>query len=293
MSTTPIPTAPEPTAVPARRPAATTRLGAVQLTVTNLDRSIAFYQDALGLRLQRREDPLAAMGAGGEDLVVLVEEQTAGRAGRHAGLYHFALLVPTREELARALQRLAVTRTPIDGASDHGISEAIYLPDPDGNGIEIAADRPREVWPTLETLGRPNPLDLHGPPGTRGGAAPARPPRPARPPGRRRPGPPRRPRHDRRPRAPARQRHRRRALVLRGRRRPAPDDRDVERRLRVGRRLPPPPRLQHLARRGHPAPPRPGHRRRPAPLDGAARRRGRARRGPRAARRRRRRGDRA
>ena len=151
-----------------------TRLGAVHLTVTDLDRSVAFYQDAIGLRLHRREDPVAAMGAGGEDLVVLVEEQTARPAGRHAGLYHFALLMPSRAELARALQRLAVTRTPIEGASDHGISEAIYLPDPDGNGIELAADRPREAWPTLETLGRPNPLDLYGLLGTLGDAEPVR-----------------------------------------------------------------------------------------------------------------------
>src|SRR3954453_1855222 len=151
------------TSAPATAPLADTlRLGAVHLTVTDLDRSVAFYQDAIGLRLHRREDPVAAMGAGGEDLVVLVEEQTARRAGRHAGLYHVALLSPSREALARALQRLAVTRTPIEGASDHGISEAIYLPDPDGNGIELAADRPRDVWPKLETLGRPNPLALHG-----------------------------------------------------------------------------------------------------------------------------------
>src|SRR3954453_13704746 len=151
------------TSAPATAPLADTlRLGAVHLTVTDLDRSVAFYQDAIGLRLHRREDPVAAMGAGGEDLVVLVEEQTARRAGRHAGLYHVALLSPSREALARALQRLAVTRTPIEGASDHGISEAIYLPDPDGNGIELAADRPRDVWAKLETLGRPNPLDLHG-----------------------------------------------------------------------------------------------------------------------------------
>jgi catechol 2,3-dioxygenase len=152
----------------------TTRLGAVHLTVTDLDRSVAFYQDAIGLRLHRREDPVAAMGAGGEDLVVLVEEQGAHRAGRHAGLYHVALLMPSREELARALQRLAVTRTPIEGASDHGISEAVYLPDPDGNGIELAADRPREVWPKLETLGRPNPLDLYGLLATLGDAEPVR-----------------------------------------------------------------------------------------------------------------------
>jgi catechol 2,3-dioxygenase len=151
-----------------------TRLGAVHLTVTDLDRSVGFYQDAIGLRLHRREDHVAAMGAGGEDLVVLAEAQAARRAGRHSGLYHFALLLPDREELARALQRLAVTRTPIDGASDHGISEAIYLPDPDGNGIELAADRPREVWPELETIGRPQPLDLHGLLGVLGAAEPAR-----------------------------------------------------------------------------------------------------------------------
>src|SRR3954462_13551662 len=157
MSTTATTIAPPGTG----RLADTTRLGPVHLTVTDLDRSMAFYQDAIGLRLHRREDPVAAMGAGGEELVVLVEEQTARRAGRHAGLYHVALLSPSREALARALQRLAVTRTPIEGASDHGISEAIYLPDPDGNGIELAADRPRETWPKLETLGRPNPLDLH------------------------------------------------------------------------------------------------------------------------------------
>ena len=158
MSTTAPTIAPQETG----RLAETTRLGPVHLTVSHLDRSVAFYQDAIGLRLHRREDPVAAMGAGGEDLIVLVEEQGAGRAGRHAGLYHVALLSPSREALARALQRLAVTRTPIEGASDHGISEAIYLPDPDGIGIELAADRPREAWPKLETLGRPNPLDLHG-----------------------------------------------------------------------------------------------------------------------------------
>ena len=164
-----------PIAAPAAAPLAeTTRLGAVHLTVTELDRSVAFYQDALGLRLHRREDPVAAMGAGEEDLVVLVEEQKARRAGRHAGLYHYALLMPSREELARALQRLAATRTPIEGASDHGISEAIYLPDPDGNGIELAADRPRGAWPKLETLGRPDPLDLHGLLGTLGDAEPVR-----------------------------------------------------------------------------------------------------------------------
>jgi len=137
------------------------RLGAVHVTVTDLDRSIGFYQDVIGLKLHRREDAVAALGAGGEDLLVLHEEPAARAAGRHAGLYHFALLHPSREELARAVVRLAATRTPIQGASDHGISEAIYLPDPDGNGIELAADKPREVWPEGWD-GRPEPLDLDG-----------------------------------------------------------------------------------------------------------------------------------
>jgi catechol 2,3-dioxygenase len=126
---------------------ATLRLGAAHLTVSDLDRSVGFYQDALGLRQHGRDDGVAALGTGGEDLLVLHEEPGARPAGRHAGLYHFALLFPSREELARAVHRLALTRTPISGASDHGVSEAIYLPDPDGNGIELYADRPRDQWP--------------------------------------------------------------------------------------------------------------------------------------------------
>ncbi len=138
---------------PAAALPATLRLGAVHLTVAELDRSAAFYQDSLGLRLHRREDSVAAFGAGGEDLVVLHEQPGARRPGRHAGLYHYALLYPTREELARAVQRLAVTHTAISGASDHGVSEAIYLPDPDGNGIELYADRPRAAWPPPSAAG--------------------------------------------------------------------------------------------------------------------------------------------
>jgi catechol 2,3-dioxygenase len=142
---------------------ATLRLGAVHLTVSDLDRSVAFYEEAIGLRLNSHAGAVAAMGAGGEDLVVLHEEAGTRRAGRHAGLYHYALLFPSREELARAALRLAVTKTRIQGASDHGTHEAIYLPDPDGNGIELAADRPREAWPRpLEYAGGPYPLDLDG-----------------------------------------------------------------------------------------------------------------------------------
>jgi catechol 2,3-dioxygenase len=144
---------------------ASLRVGAVELTVTDLDRSVDFYENAIGLRLHRREDGRAALGGGGEDLLVLVEDPNASPAGRHAGLYHFALLHPSRLELARAAHRLAATRTRISGASDHNISEAIYLPDPDGNGIELAADRGRERWGDLAdptTMGGPEPLDVAG-----------------------------------------------------------------------------------------------------------------------------------
>jgi catechol 2,3-dioxygenase len=142
-----------------------TRLGPVHLVVTDVERSIGFYGDAIGLRLQHRADGRAALGAGAEDLLVLHEEPGAGPARAHAGLYHFALLHPSRGELARAARRLAETRTAIQGASDHGFSEAIYLPDPDGNGIELYADRPRERWPDPQDAipaGGPQPLDLQG-----------------------------------------------------------------------------------------------------------------------------------
>jgi catechol 2,3-dioxygenase len=140
---------------------ATLRLGAVDLTVADLDRSVAWYQESLGLRVHNHDAALASLGDGSETLIVLHEDPLARPAGRHAGLYHYALLYPSREELARAAVRLAVTRTPIEGASDHRTHEAIYLPDADGNGIELAADRPREEWP--ERLGYdrgPAPLDF-------------------------------------------------------------------------------------------------------------------------------------
>jgi len=139
-------------------------LGTVHIVVTDLERSIGFYENSIGLQLRDRGGDTASLGAGGDDLLVLHATPGARRAGRHAGLYHFALLYPTRQDLARALRRLAETGTPISGASDHGISEAIYLPDPDGNGIELAADRSREHWGDLRdptTVG-PRPLDLAG-----------------------------------------------------------------------------------------------------------------------------------
>jgi catechol 2,3-dioxygenase len=139
------------------------RLGAVELTVRDLARSVAWYQRSLGLHLHSQGASVAALGDGRETLVVLVEDPKARPAGRGtAGLYHYALLYPSREDLARAAVRLATTQTQIDGASDHGFHEAIYLPDPDGNGVELAADRAPERWPAHgdAAAARPRPLDF-------------------------------------------------------------------------------------------------------------------------------------
>jgi catechol 2,3-dioxygenase len=137
------------------------RLGPVHLTVSNLDESVDWYERALGLRAHGGAEHEAELGDGAETLVVVHEDPQARAAGRHAGLYHYALLYPTREELARAALRLFATHTPIQGASDHRTHEAIYLPDPDGNGIELAADRPREEWPRdLGYQHGPAPLDF-------------------------------------------------------------------------------------------------------------------------------------
>jgi catechol 2,3-dioxygenase len=136
------------------------RLGAVHLTVRELDRSVACYRAALGLRVHEQDGATAVLGDGEEAVAVLHGVPDALPKGRHAGLFHFCLLYPTREELARAAARLAATGTPIEGASDHGTHEAIYLPDPDGNGLELAWDRAPELWP--EAFGPPARLDLPG-----------------------------------------------------------------------------------------------------------------------------------
>jgi catechol 2,3-dioxygenase len=127
-------------------PAAT--LGTVRLTVSDLERSRAFYESAIGLRASERDDGTLALGVAGEAaLIELRGDSSAPRLNRRApGLYHLAILVPTRLDLGFALARLAQTRWPLDGASDHLVSEALYLSDPDGNGIEIYRDRPRSEW---------------------------------------------------------------------------------------------------------------------------------------------------
>src|SRR5438132_2685512 len=125
-----------------------TTLGPVALTVSDLAGSRQFYEQAIGLRVLDRDDGTVELAAqDGRPLVVLHGDSAAPRLNRRAtGLYHLAVLLPTRLDLAFALARLAEAKWPLDGASDHLVSEALYLSDPDGNGIEIYRDRPRDQW---------------------------------------------------------------------------------------------------------------------------------------------------
>ena len=123
-----------------------TTVGPVHLTVADLSRSIEYYQRSIGLRLIDRVDGRAVLGAGGRTLLVLVEEAGARPARGYTGLYHFALLLPERADLARWLAHAARDQVPLTGLSDHYVSEAIYLDDPDGHGIEVYWDRPRPHW---------------------------------------------------------------------------------------------------------------------------------------------------
>ena len=139
-----------------------TRLGYVHLRVFDLDNALRFYQEALGFKLHWRENDRAGLGAGGADLLRLTGDPEAAAARRTAGLYHFAVLMPSRHDLARSLYRLVETQTPLQGAADHWFSEAIYLADPEGNGIELYRDRPRSEWPPMEDIYRlgNGPFDL-------------------------------------------------------------------------------------------------------------------------------------
>jgi catechol 2,3-dioxygenase len=122
-----------------------TRMGAVELSVSDLERSLDYWQRVIGLRVLDRDDGTASLGADTE-LVRFVEEPGAQPADGHTGLYHVALLVPDRPSLARWLAHAARDQSRLEGLSDHDVSEAIYLRDPDRHGIEIYADRPRVLW---------------------------------------------------------------------------------------------------------------------------------------------------
>ena len=154
----------QPYVVPAQ-----TRIGHVHLQVTDLDKSLAFYCGVLGFQLVQRFGAQAAfISAGGyhHHIGLNTWNSLGGAPARKhgAGLYHTAILYATRAELAGALRQLAAANYPITGSADHGVSEAVYLDDPDGNGVELYWDRPRAAWPqapdgTLQMYTRP--LDLN------------------------------------------------------------------------------------------------------------------------------------
>jgi catechol 2,3-dioxygenase len=126
-----------------------TTVGPVHLTVADLPRSLRYYEHVLGLRpAANGERPAgsATLGAGGDDLLVLVEEPGARPAPQHTGLFHYAVVVPDRADLAAWLGHVLQERIPLTGLSDHIVSEAIYLRDPDGHGIEVYRDRPSDQW---------------------------------------------------------------------------------------------------------------------------------------------------
>ncbi|HEX7017749.1 MAG TPA: VOC family protein [Patescibacteria group bacterium] len=132
-----------------------TTIGHVHLTVSNLERSLKFYRDLLGFEVMERfGDSAAFLSAGGyHHHLGLNTWQGKGvppQPEGYAGLYHFAILFPTRKELAKVLKKLLDAKYPIEGGSDHGVSEAIYLRDPDNIGIELYCDRPRAEWPRTD-----------------------------------------------------------------------------------------------------------------------------------------------
>jgi catechol 2,3-dioxygenase len=139
------------------------RVGAVTLVVSNLRRAMSFYAGLLGLWIHRIDDGMAALGAGDEDLVILVEDPDAPPAVDCTGLFHLAILVPSRLELAHSLQRVIYARMPLTGFADHLVCESLYLDDPDGNGVEVYADRRREDWPLEDGQVQmaTDPLDLY------------------------------------------------------------------------------------------------------------------------------------
>ncbi|WPB84143.1 VOC family protein [Sediminicoccus rosea] len=130
---------------------AETRIGHVHLKVADIPRALAFWRDVLGLTVMLERPGAAFLSAGGyhHHIALNTWESEGGTPPppHHTGLYHVAILYPDRAALAAALKRVLEAGVRLDGASDHGVSEALYLRDPDGNGVELYRDRPREEWP--------------------------------------------------------------------------------------------------------------------------------------------------
>jgi len=140
---------------PARAVPAGTRIGHVHLKVADLERALAFYCDVLGFEMTQRRQGAAFISAGGyhHHIALNTWESLGGSppAPGSTGLYHLAILYPTRRDLADALRRVMAAGIELDGASDHGVSEALYLRDYDQNGVELYWDKPREQWPVTAT----------------------------------------------------------------------------------------------------------------------------------------------
>jgi len=139
--------APNLSAIPTAASRAPVHIGAVGMEVRDLDCVTAYYRDTLGLTVQERTGQVARLSVGGVVLLELIHKPDAlPDDPREAGLYHTAFLMPTRADLARWILHAAKNHVPFTGASDHDVSEAIYLDDPEGNGVEVYSDRPREKW---------------------------------------------------------------------------------------------------------------------------------------------------
>lgn len=146
-----------------------TGIGHVHLKVSDIDRALAFYTGVLGFdQIMRIGDQAAFISAGGYHHHIGLNTWQSRRglppAPHHTGLYHFAIRYPTRRDLARAVRRVIDAGVPVQGVADHGVSESIYLSDPDGNGIELTRDRPEPEWPRDASgnlaLAMADPLDL-------------------------------------------------------------------------------------------------------------------------------------
>ena len=130
-----------------------TTIGHVHLTVADLERALVFYRDILGFEVTTTYGTQAVfLSAGGYHHHIGPNTWSGNKAvpppAGHTGLYHFAILLPSRLELAKVLKRLIDAEYPLEGFADHGVSEAVYLRDPDNNGVELYVDRPKEAWPT-------------------------------------------------------------------------------------------------------------------------------------------------
>ena len=143
------------------------RIGHVHLKVSGIERALGFWRDVLGFEVMQQREGAVFISAGGyhHHIGLNTWESRGGAppAPGTTGLYHTAILYPTRRLIADALRRLIAAKIPLEGASDHGVSEALYLRDPDDNGVELYWDRPKEMWPKREDGGLrmyTNPLDL-------------------------------------------------------------------------------------------------------------------------------------